>query len=223
MQDIKSLSWTDEFAYIDGGSSTELHLSLKLDTPERQSNLAPKPLFIKKKSSVMDPPVPLRPLPPKQPRCDFLTAYRQTALHVPPLVSHYDSLSTPYDKSTDPNPTYATVISSLHLAHYNANLASFRSQLSTHISTVSDAITKTSRLQDEHKAKQNKRLASYWMLKPADEGLGDVKCKAAEKEERIERLRQNDWRVNKEKFGWKGEEYYRELRRRAEVELRGSE
>jgi hypothetical protein len=29
--------------------------------------------------------------------------------------------------------------------------------------------------------------------------------------------------VNKERFGWKGEDYYRELRRRAEVELRGWE
>ena len=222
MQDIKSLSWTDDFACIDRGSNTEIRSSLKLDTPERQSDLAPKPLFIKK-SSVTDPLAPLRPLPPTQPRFDIFTVQRQTALHVPPLVNHYDSLSTPHDKSSDQNPAYATTTSSLLLARYNANLASFRSQLSTHISTVSDAITESSRSQNEHKAKQSKRLASYWMLKPADEGLGDVERKAAEKKERIERLRQNGWRVNKERFGWKGEEYYRKLRRRVEVELRGSE
>jgi hypothetical protein len=78
---------------------------------------------------------------------------------------------------------------------------------------------KTTALQKEHKAKQSKRLASYWMLKPAAEGAVDANN--AEKRERIERLRQNGWRVNKERFGWKGEDYYRELRRRAEVELRG--
>jgi hypothetical protein len=60
------------------------------------------------------------------------------------------------------------------------------------------------------------------MLKPAAErAVGANNPKAAEKKERIERLRQNGWRVNKERFGWKGEDYYRELRRRAEVELRG--
>jgi hypothetical protein len=59
------------------------------------------------------------------------------------------------------------------------------------------------------------------MLKPAAEGAVDANNrKAAGKRERIERLRQNGWRVNKERFGWKGEDYYRELRRRAEVELK---
>jgi regulator of replication initiation timing len=112
----------------------------------------------------------------------------------------------------------------LRLVRYNANLSSFRTQLSQHITSVSDTITKATALQKEHKAKQSKQLASYRMLKPAAEGaVAANNLKAAEKKERIERLRQNGWRVNKERFGWKGEDYYRELRRRAEVELRGWE
>jgi regulator of replication initiation timing len=115
-------------------------------------------------------------------------------------------------------------VNSLQLVRYNANLSSFRAQLSQHITSVSDAITKAAALQKEHMAKQSKRLASYWMLKPAVEGAVSANNrKAAEKRERIERLRQNGWRVNKERFGWKGEDYYRELRRKAEVELRGWE
>jgi hypothetical protein len=110
-------------------------------------------------------------------------------------------------------------MNSLHLVRYNANLSSFRTQLSEHITSISDAITTTTALQKEHKAKQSKPLASYWMLKPAAEGAVDANN--TERRERIERLRQNGWRVNKERFRWKGEDSYRGLRRRAEVELRG--
>lgn len=59
------------------------------------------------------------------------------------------------------------------------------------------------------------------MLKPAAECLEESDRKTAERKERMDRLRQIGWKVNKERFGWKGDEYYRELRRRTEVELRG--
>jgi hypothetical protein len=58
------------------------------------------------------------------------------------------------------------------------------------------------------------------MLKSAVEGFEEIKRKAAE---RKERLRRNDWRVNNERLEWKGDDYYRGLRRRFEVELRGWE
>jgi hypothetical protein len=59
------------------------------------------------------------------------------------------------------------------------------------------------------------------MLRPAAGGSEGADCKAAEKQERIVRLKQTGWRVDKERFGWKGEECYRELRRRVDVELKG--
>lgn len=78
-------------------------------------------------------------------------------------------------------------------------------------------------LQKEHKANQCKRLASYWSFKLAvtgDDGEGCGDRKATETKERIERLRNNGWTVMKERYGWKGEEYYADLRRRAEMELK---
>jgi len=215
---INSIPLVEPFRDISITDGQELCMSVKLDTPERQSNLAPKPLFIKKNSTSIDPITPQRPLPPIPHRSALRRVQRQTAPQVQPLVNHYESLSHSY-RTPEPPTSLQPTMNSLHLVRYNANLSSFRTQLSEHITSVSDAITKTTALQKEHKAKQSKRLASYWMLKPAAESAIDANN--AEKRERIERLRQNGWRVNKERFGWKGEDYYRELRRRAEVELRG--
>jgi len=90
-----------------------------------------------------------------------------------------------------------------------------------HLASVSDAIATTTALQQEHKAKQSKRLASYWLLKPpAAEEDDSEDRKAADKKARIERLKQNGWRVTKERYNWKGEHYYAELRRMAEIELK---
>jgi hypothetical protein len=211
---------TDDFEHVGVKSNPELYKTFKLDTTELLSDLAPKPLYIKK-STIAHPPILQQPLPAIPPRGSLRTSQRQTALQVPPLVKHYEFLSTCLGTSLPLDSIHASARSSLHLARYNANLSSFRSQLSAHFTSVSNAINKTKILQQEHKAKQGKRLASYWMLKPAAESSGEVDRRAADKKERIDRLRQNGWNVNKETFGWKGEEYYRELRRRAEVELRG--
>ena len=220
LPDVEPSLLVDEFDYADIKFSPELRLSLKLDTPERQSGLAPKPLFTKKKiSTITDPPIQRRPLPPIPPRSALRTTQLQTALQVSPLVNHYESLSNSHNECVPPTIVHATVTSTLQLARYSSNLSSFRTQISAHITSVSDAITKTTILQMEHKAKQSKRLASYWMLNPVAGRSGEADRKAAEKQERIEKLRQNGCRVNKERFGWKGEEYYRELRRRVEVEL----
>jgi hypothetical protein len=214
---INSIPLVEAFHDISIMDGQELCMSVKLDTPERQSNFAPKPLSTEKNSTSIDPITPQQPLPPIPRRSALRRVQRQTAPQVQPLVNHYESLSHSYHTPEAPASLQPTV-NSLHLVRYNANLSSFRTQLSEHITSVSDAITKTAALQKEHKAKQSKRLASYWMLKPAAEGAVDANNA---KRERIERLRQNGWRVNKERFGWKGEDYYRELRRRAEVELRG--
>lgn len=219
-EDAERLSATNEFCLASGEDNQELRLSLTvLDTLERQSDLAPKPLSIKKPTTV-DPSTSQRLLPPILSPNALGTTQQRTGLQVSPLVNDYESLSMCCGTHLPSTSVHASATSSLHLARYNAHLTSFRTQLSVHIASVSDAITKTTTLQKEHKANQSTRLASYWMLKPAAEDCGNVDCRAVEKKERIDRLRQNGWRVNKERFGWKGEEYYRELRRRAEVELR---
>ena len=222
LQDINRLSVTHGFDLIDRDSDEGLRRCLKLDPLEQHSDLAPQPLFINKKSSVVDLPVLKQLLPPVPSHGTLQTAQRQTALRVPPLVNIYESLSTFQDRSPPSNYVYATANASLHLVRYNAQLSSFRTQLSAHLAFISDAITKTMIIQKEHKAKQSKRLASYWMLKSAAEASEEVHRKAADKKERIDRLRQNGWKVNKERFGWKGDDYYRELRRSVDVELGGS-
>jgi hypothetical protein len=194
---------------------------LKLVTPERHSDLAPKPLFVRKRPTILDSPIPQRPILPIPTRSALRSTPRQTALRVSPLIHHYEFLSTSQDKSLLDISNHASTDSSLLLARYNANLSSFRTQLAAHLAYVSDTITKTTMLQQEHKAKQSKRLASYWMLKLAAEGSEEVDRKTAERMERMDRLRQVGWKVNKERLGWKGEEYYRELRRRVEFELGG--
>jgi len=69
------------------------------------------------------------------------------------------------------------------------------------------------------------RLRSFWSLQIRDTvtgaggGGGDEEKKRARKE-RIERLRGQEWEgVRKERFGWKGSEYYEGLRGRAERDL----
>jgi hypothetical protein len=213
----------NEFDLVGGIPGQGLRQRLKLDTPERHSDLAPKPLFIRKKSTIPNSPTPQRPIEPIQTRSAFRTTQRQTALQVSPLIHRYESLSTPQGTSLLKSSRDASANSSLLLARYNANLYSFSAQLAAHLASISSAITKTTILQKEHKAKQSKRLASYWMLKPAAEGSKEVDLKTAEMKERMDRLRQIGWKVNKERFGWKGEEYYRELRRRVEDELRRQE
>jgi hypothetical protein len=220
---INFMPLVEPFCEMSITEDLELCMSMKLDTPKRQSDLAPKPLSIQKKPTSVDPITPQRPLPPIPRRSALRRVHRQTALQVQPLVNRYESLSHSHH-TPEPTTSLQPTINLLRLVRYNANLSSFRTQLSQHITSVSDTITKATALQKEHKAKQSKQLASYWMLKPAAEGaVAANNLKAAEKKERIERLRQNGWRVNKERFGWKGEDYYRELRRRAEVELRGWE
>ena len=67
-QEIKSLLLDDQFDYIQRKGSPEPHLSLRLNTPDRQSGLAPRPLFIKRRVPNFDLPITQRPLSLASPR-----------------------------------------------------------------------------------------------------------------------------------------------------------
>ncbi|RMZ84515.1 hypothetical protein DV737_g1120, partial [Chaetothyriales sp. CBS 132003] len=121
------------------------------------------------------------------------------------------------------------------LSRYNAALSAFLTTVHTAISTTRCAITSTQELQDEHAAAKRraflanssdagKRMASYWDRATRQEvdNHGDEEDEAAkkQKQERIEKLRCGEWRVNKEKFGWKGSVYYDTLIREIDIEMR---
>ncbi|RMZ90476.1 hypothetical protein DV736_g2295, partial [Chaetothyriales sp. CBS 134916] len=136
------------------------------------------------------------------------------------------------------------------LARYNTALITFIATVHTALSMTRSTITSTQELQDEHAAAKRrafiasstdagKRMASYWLLDtsitPTMKGRtrergarkevynrGDEEDETAKKkkQERIEKLRAAEWRVNKEKFGWKGNAYYDTLIREVDIEMR---
>ena len=110
------------------------------------------------------------------------------------------------------DPKFSQASQDRHLARYNRLLSSFRTQLLQHIAAIEANISKTRTLQIEHQKNRSSRLASFWSLKQEDiDGRG--------KKERIERLRNSGWDVSKRAHGWKGKDYYEELRSSALADL----
>ena len=172
-----------------------------------QEALLPKPLFVKKASSLPPPPVP-RALPPIPTRDPIL---RKTALQTllnPSVFEILDSspMTPRFNRIRDAfDPKFSQASQDRHLARYNRLLSSFRTQLLQHIAAIEANISKTRTLQIEHQKNRSSRLASFWSLKQEDiDGRG--------KKERIERLRNSGWDVSKRAHGWKGKDYYEELR-----------
>ena len=143
---------------------------------------------------------------------------------------------------------YLSSTTSTVVTRYNAHLADFRGQLRKHISFVDGEITKTQALQAKRHAGKmmgaKQRLASFWSLEavrspcPAgpqsannNQGGGENELdgkgqmcggkdeKVNAKQERIARLRQEGWRVTKEKHGFRGVEFYDRLTWDVEMEL----
>ena len=199
----------------------EPHTAIKIACPDEA--LLPKPLTIKKRSTAS--PIPAtaaqRPLPPipsrivKRKTAPFYSSAFPGGIELP-LPPSPVSVKQPV-RAHD---TLQTYLSSHSLARYNEQLSSFRIQLSSHISSVNEVITYTTFLQKEHRAKQTKRLASFWSFSPKKGSNDDDEKKNADKKARIEKLRQCGFRVTKERYGWKGQDHYDELRRRAEIELK---
>jgi len=195
---------------------TEKEVTVKLTPPKINNELLPEPLFIVKRPTKVDALDTLW-LPPVKP---LILSQRQTALLATPNPNFLSP--APSAESPTPKPTHESLqayLSSRSLARYNNELASFRTQLFVHITAVEETIIKTTSLQKEHKANKFKRLASYWSFKAFAPGEEGEDQRSMETKERIERLKKSDWRVTKEQHGWKGDEHYAGLRRKAEIEL----
>jgi hypothetical protein len=172
--------------------------------------LLPKPLFVKKLVSLPPPPAP-RALPPIPTRDPVL---RKTALQTllnpsvftifesSPITPHFNKIRDMFD------PKFSQRSHDRHLQKYNILLTSFRTQLLQHITAIDTNISKTITAQTERQKNRTTRLASFWSIKQED-------VEAREKQERIDRLKRSGWDVSKRAHGWKGREYYEELRSRA--------
>jgi hypothetical protein len=176
-----------------------------------QEDLLPKPLFAEKKAVPLPPPPAPRALPPIPTRDPVL---RKTALQtllnpsvftIPefsPITPRFAQIHSTFD------PKFSQRAYDIHMQKYDRLLSSFRTQLLQHITAVDENIEKVTHLQFERQSNRTSKLASFWSIKAED-------VEVREKKERIERLRNGGWNVRKERHGWKGKEYYEELRARA--------
>ncbi|KAL9618793.1 MAG: hypothetical protein Q9160_006516 [Pyrenula sp. 1 TL-2023] len=117
-----------------------------------------------------------------------------------------------------------------HETRYASLLRDLTSQVTAHLSYIESIIVETNFLQQEHRRKKAQgedgaegRKASYWLLSSqatTNKVKGSKKeTKGPELKEKIERLKKEGWRINKERKGWKGEEYYKNLREKAWAEM----
>lgn len=203
----------------------------------QETDLMPKPLFIKKRTSELIKSSTPRQLPDIS-IPPLRLGQRKTATHPPhneksAISTHNMSPILPSTKSQklqQPNLTQPLLYFPTPTQR-NTNLTTFRTQLSKHLTSINAAIATTTLLQQRHRLNQSKRLASFWSFKPvlsyggADNGEEEEEeeeegdAKVQERKERMKRLRASGWRVDKERYGWKGEGYYEELREAALADL----
>ena len=219
--------------FREAGRDEQECASKELVNSNAEEDLVPMPLFFKKAVAVDMGRV--EPLLSPLPTAEKQIVQRKTAIrHIMDPVAHLTRSPSPSPPEAkfgriDPSQQVPGLIpihhslpaylSSRSLARYNEYLASFRSQLHAHLECVDEAIAQTTFQQKEHKTRQGKRLASYWSFRPSAMGQDGEDAKAVEKRERIERLRKEGWRVTMERYGWRGSEYYADLRTRALAEL----
>ncbi|OAL31147.1 hypothetical protein AYO20_08382 [Fonsecaea nubica] len=144
---------------------------------------------------------------------------------------------------------YLSGYASPALSLYNAHLADFRAQLRKHIAYVNVEIGRVQKIQGERSAARTlgpkQRLASFWSFEVAstistskvapssacvrrsDDLVRDgcdhpSRCGESRgkiKEEKIDELRRQGWKVCKERHGFRGMGFYENFRRRVEAEL----
>ncbi|ERF70193.1 hypothetical protein EPUS_00381 [Endocarpon pusillum Z07020] len=186
--------------------------------------LMPKPLFIKKRTSDLNQSSSASDqLPPTSTEPPYLSQCT-TNISPPSNSDQINLIPTTRPASSSPATTPTPPLENQQPSTYNTNLQTFHTLLLNHLTAINHTIATTTHVQNEHTLNKTKRLASFWSFKPilpsAQGGANDDEdddeeeedVKAREKKERIELLRRDGWRVNKEKFGWKGEEHYEALR-----------
>ncbi|KAK2757070.1 hypothetical protein FQN54_005039 [Arachnomyces sp. PD_36] len=205
---------------------------------ECNTSLMPSPLRIRKSPR----PVSANASPTKIPRpLPALPAQANKAGEVTGLNPRQSPTSRYRNHcSKDMDKDLARAVS---LSRYNVIALSFSAQLNRNITSVSSLITLTRKLQRAHQATKNKRLASFWSFTPTEtEGGKDggrsssrysgssalpdpflnAKTTDENKEQRIARLRSEDWKtvgLKSKMRGWKGKEYYERFCSQALAEL----
>ena len=216
-QPFKSLISDEEFE-----SRSSSHAQDTTNINLNDGKLMPKPLFIQKRtsdlnqssSSASDQLLPTTAEPLYLSQCT-------TAIIPSSPNGKITLVPTTRTTSSSPTTTPTPPPGNQQPSTYNTNLQTFYHLLLNHLATINHTITTTTHLQNEHTLNKTKRLASFWSFKPVlankangandDDDEEEEDVKAREKKERIELLRREGWRVNKEKFGWKGEAFYEAL------------
>lgn len=163
-----------------------------------------------------------------------------------PITPRFDMIHSAFEPH--PAPSFAldsspscpdtSTSASTCLARLNTLLSSFRNEIKIQLSDVTNLIQKTERLQIEHRREKtlcNSRLASFWSFEPTLDSPQPTtapsdgpppapltlqnKSRILTRKKRVEMLRADQWRVSKEKHGFKGEAYYDELCARTTAEL----
>ncbi|KIX99057.1 uncharacterized protein Z520_05518 [Fonsecaea multimorphosa CBS 102226] len=144
---------------------------------------------------------------------------------------------------------YLTNCTSAALGRYNAHLADFRAQLRKHIAYVDGEIVRVQKIQGERSATKalgsKQRFASFWSFDVASTGSASKVAPGSTRvgrstdlvgedhdhdtpsgessrhrfKKKIDELKRQGWKVCKERHGFKGVEFYEDLRRRVEAEL----
>jgi hypothetical protein len=189
-----------------------------LDDYSLESDLRPAPLFIRKAKAVHFDKSPEKPRPTSSdPRPHTHPHIHSQRPH--PILKPLSLPRTTFSSSA----SMSSFLLNRSLSRYNTELTSLRPHISSHISTVNTLIDTAETLLDSRRRskadaslRNSKRLASFWSFKPTDTDTQNT-----EKQERIERLRANNWKLG---YGvgtpeFKGTQYYDELCGKALKEL----
>ncbi|KAL9105711.1 MAG: hypothetical protein Q9227_009151 [Pyrenula ochraceoflavens] len=155
----------------------------------------------------------MTPTPKKLPRALVLS---------PALASDLAALKSGNTLCVYNSPARSPVSIRGHEQAYNSHLQDLRPQIEAHIVNIELRIRQVEGAQMLRKRNRGKagtgmgrEEKSYWLLNNNGREKSDVM------QERIERLRAEGWEVKKEKWGWKGEAWYRGIRERAIDEVVG--
>jgi hypothetical protein len=214
---------------ISNSTAATVHSSV---SPEKPVGLIPLSL----------PPPPTCPLPqPPQLKTDVCN---DEPLSFPQPPQRKTNLCT-HKLLSLPRSTYSTTNSmssfllNRSLSRYNSQLTSLRPHIPAHIAAVEELISIAKFAQESRKrstihanthdnnsdrngsglSATGPRPASFWSFKPSD--VNNDERSRLEREERIERLRANGWKLGRGLGGrgFKGTEYYEELCEKALREL----
>lgn len=168
------------------------------------------------------PPLPLKIVPPSGRKTNTLDHDDDENYSTTSSCASSKTVIVKRNKQKPPAPYTPTRLAAIK--HYNSNIQSLRSQISSSISAIYSLIDDVTELQRMRRASKVQRSASFWSFSPVKDHEGESKqdrksfrsasgtSMMETKEQRIARLRAEGWStvgLKSGKRGWKGVEYYR--------------